>query len=161
MSRYHRVHVLIIPESPEKSTPKATVCAWRCTIRVPSRNQRRWICRCGASWDRSVEQAIGFNPTQKGKRDVRATRSRSSREPSYSEDRWSTEQRRLSLWFELMVSDAERRSEEGSNAPWWKSSLGSVHLYGLNCHSCPVVITHTTRSLRRTLDQLEIGRAHV
>jgi hypothetical protein len=32
--------------------------------------------------------------------------------------------------------------------PCWNSCLGSDHLYGLNCHSWPVVITHTTRSLR-------------
>lgn len=32
-------------------------------------------------------------------------------------------------------------------SPRWKSSRGSLHLYGLNCHACPVVNTHITRSL--------------
>lgn len=42
--------------------------------------------------------------------------------------------------------EGEARRQRGA-APWWNSSLGSFHLYGLNCHSCPVVMTHTTRSL--------------
>jgi len=30
--------------------------------------------------------------------------------------------------------------------PWWNNIRGSDHLYGLNCHAWPVVITQTTRS---------------
>ena len=32
------------------------------------------------------------------------------------------------------------------HSPWWNKTRGSLHLYGRNCHTWPVVRTHTTRS---------------
>lgn len=40
-----------------------------------------------------------------------------------------------------------RFARNRGSLPCWNNVFGSDHLYGLNCHSCPVVITHTTRSL--------------
>lgn len=47
---------------------------------------------------------------------------------------------------------------------WWKGSLGSVHWYGLNCHSWPAAMTHSTRCLRKEMFQMRqlasIGVVH-
>lgn len=50
-----------------------------------------------------------------------------------------------------------RNATGPSSLPWRNRIFASCHLYGLNCHACPVVKTQTTRSLLVSSKSTDLG----